>query len=274
MKSISKDRGDTALVCEGITALRAWFFTTVKRANDPTDVIGEFPKFPVVEMINEMDAPPEGFGEAPPGAMSIFDFYKSFVNDADTRVDKRGALAVRARECLHLSPEFKTTPHVNVGVRFLFHLSHALKTLTPPGPARVDDDPQMVVDMPLDCSHLLHMIPPHMYDDPTKTHEAMWADPEHVYEYSTEWFFDSIDRNFNLTSAMARAFPDALTLGVRCVACKCDSSVVCRGDAIAATETQIAYIQKMVKFFCPQCGFGMSCLNPNVELLYSGVKRA
>ena len=272
------DRGDAALVREGVVALRAWFFTTVGRTSDPTDVTGTFPSFPEVELLNEMDAPPEGHGEPPPGAMSIFDFYKSFVDDAskspddaNARVATRATLALRARECLHLSSEFNTAPHVNVGVRFLFHLAHALKTLTPPGPARVDDDPQMVVDLPLDCARLLHMIPPHLLDAPTKKHEAVWADPERG-KYDTEWFFANLERNFSWTKAAATAFP-FVTLGVRCPACKCDSDLVGSGNAIAATETNTTYINAMAKFFCSHCGLGMSCLNPHADVLISGLER-
>ena len=277
MSSFASDRGDAALVREGVAALRAWFFTTVQSTSDPTDVTGTFPSFPEVELLNEMDAPPEGFDEPPEGAMSIFDFYKSFVDDAskspddaDARVATRAALAVRARECLHLSPEFKTVPHVNVGVRFLFHLAHALKTLTPPGPARVDDDPQMVVDMPLDCARLFHMIPPHLHDIPTKKHEALWADPRRG-EYCPQWFFVSLETNFNVTKAAATVASDAFTLGVRCPACECDSDVAGRGDAMAAMETQVSYLQTMARFFCSHCGLGMSCLNPRVEILIGGL---
>lgn len=272
------DRGDAALVREGVVALRAWFFTTVGRTSDPTDVTGTFPSFPEVELLNEMDAPPEGYGEPPPGAMSIFDFYKSFVDDAskspddaDARVATRATLALRARECLHLSPEFKTAPHVNVGVRFLFHLAHALKTLTPPGPMRVDADPQMVVDMPLNCARLLHMIPPHLHDKPTKKHKTLWADPERG-KYNAQWFFVSLERNFKWTQAVATVASDAFTLGVRCPACKCDSDVAGRGDAIAAMETQSSYLKTMAKFSCPHCGLGISCLNPNVEILFGGLE--
>ena len=277
MSSPASDRGDAALVREGVAALRAWFFTTIGRASDPTDVTGTFPSFPEVELLNEMDEPPEGMGEPPEGAMSIFDFYKTFVedaskspDDADERVATRAALAVRARECLRLSPEFKTVPHVNVGVRFLFHLAHALKTLTPPGPARVDDDPQMVVDMPLDCARLFHMIPPHLHDIPTKKHEALWADPRRG-EYCPQWFFVSLETNFNVTKAAATVASDAFTLGVRCPACECDSDVAGRGDAMAAMETQVSYLQTMARFFCSHCGLGMSCLNPRVEILIGGL---
>ena len=280
MSSFASDRGDAALVREGVASLRAWFFTTTQTASDPTDVTGTCPAFPEVELVNEMDAPPEGFGEPPEGAMSIFDFYKSFVDDAsespddaDARVATRAALAVRARECLHLSPDFKTVPHVNVGVRFLFHLAHALKTLTPPGPARVDDDPQMVVELPLDCADLLHMIPPHMLDKPPEKHEALWADPGRG-EYCSQWFFVSLETNINLTKAMATVASDAFVLGVRCPACRCDSNVAGRGDAsIAALETTTTYIDTMAKFFCSHCGLGMSCLNPNVEILIGGLPR-
>ena len=277
MSSFASDRGNAALAREGVAALRAWFFTTVRSASDPTDVTGTFPSLPEVGLLNEMDAPPVGFDEPPPGEMSIFDFYKSFVDDAskspddaDARVATKAALAVRARECLHLSPEFKTAPHINVGVRFLFHLSHALKTLTPPGPERVDDDPQMVVDMPLDCARLLHMIPPHLHDKPTKKHKTLWADPERG-KYNAQWFFVSLERNFKWTQAAATVASNAFTLGVRCPACKCDSDVAGRGDAIAAMETQMSYLKTMAKFSCPHCGLGISCLNPNVEILFGGL---
>ena len=61
MSSFASDRGDAALVREGVAALRAWFFTTVRSTSDPTDVTGTFPSLPEVELLNEMDAPPEGF---------------------------------------------------------------------------------------------------------------------------------------------------------------------------------------------------------------------
>jgi len=270
---------DVALVCEGVAALRAWFFTVVTPVGDPTDVTGTFPSFPEVGLLNEMDAPPEGIDEPPPGAMSIFDFYKDFVNDAsnspedtDARVALRATLAARARDCLHLSPECKTIPHVNVGVRFLFHLSHALKTLTPPGPVRADDDPQMVVDLPLDCARLWHMIPPNLHDKPIKKHKAQWAAAK-VGKYDEQSFLASLQRDFNMTQAAAIAFPNALSLKVRCPACKCYSNVAAPGDAIAATRTKESYLATMAKVFCPHCGLGMSCLNPQVEILFGGIKR-
>ena len=270
-----RDRGDEVLVREGIAALRAWFFSMVQQSGDPNDVTSPFPSFPEVELLNEMDAPPEGFGTPPPGAMSIFEFYETFVKDAAAAADvdanaKRTELAARARECLRLAPECKTAPHINVGVRFLFHLSHALKTLSPPGPMRVDDDPCGVVDMPLECSRLLHMIPPHVVEKPTKKHKVLWADPEHG-KYSKQWFYASLERNFNWTKAVAEVAGNCFTLGVRCPACKCDSDIAGRGDAVAAMETQVTYLQTMVKHFCPHCGLGISCLNPKVEILFGGL---
>ena len=130
----------------GIVALRAWFFRSVQTTQDPDNVISPFPSFPEVELLNEMDKPPPGTDAPPPGAMSIFDFYQSFTKDADLAEEaedltvlgltvlQRVMPAKSARSFLKLWPEHKTAPDINVGVRFLFHLSHALKTLSPPGP--------------------------------------------------------------------------------------------------------------------------------------------
>ena len=275
------DSGDAERVRNGIAALRAWFFLSVQRTSDPTDVTSEFPSFPAVELLDEMDAPPEGFVEPPPGAMSVFDFYKSFVKDAskvqtaadiNARVSQREAFAGLARECLNLSPEHKTAPHINVGVRFLFHLSHALKTLSPPGPTRVDEaDPCVVVEMPLIPDKLLYLIPPHMCSRPTKKHKALWADPERG-KYDEKWFFVTLERNFNWTKAVAAVAGDCFTLGVRCPACMCDSDIAGRGDAVAAMETQVTYLRRMAKHFCPHCGIGISCINPKVEILFGGIR--
>lgn len=271
------DRGDEALVREGVAALRAWFFSSIQRTSDPDDVTRPFPSFPAVELLNEMDAPPAGFEGPPPGAMSVFDFYESFARDAakppqdaDGRVNKKAELAARARECLHLSPEFKIAPHINVGVRFLFHLSHALKTLTPPELTRVDDDPCVVVDMPLIPDNLLYMIPPHMARKPTKRHKALWDDSEYG-KYTQQRFFASLERNYKWTKAVAEVAGNVFTIGVRCPACKCDSDIVGRGDARAAMETQVTYLKAMVKFSCPHCGLGISCINPKVEILFGGL---
>ena len=48
------DSGDAERVRNGIAALRAWFFLSVQRTSDPTDVTCEFPPFPAVELLDEI----------------------------------------------------------------------------------------------------------------------------------------------------------------------------------------------------------------------------
>ena len=274
------DRGDDERARNGIEALRAWFFLSVQRTGDPTDVTSEFPAFPEVMLQDEMDAPPEGFVEPPPGAMSVFDFYKSFAKDAskvqvaddiNPSVSQREAFAGLARECLNISPEHKTAPHINVGVRFLFHLSHALKTLSPPGPTRVDVDPCMVVNMPLIPDNLKYLIPPHMVQKPTKRHKALWDDPEYG-KYTKDRFYASLQHNYDWTKATAQVAGDYFTIGVRCPACKCDSDIAGRGAALAAMESQVTYLRAMIKHFCPHCGLGISGINPKAVILFGGLR--
>ena len=263
---------------EGIEALRAWFFLSVERTGDPDDVTSPFPPFPEVELLNEMDAPPAGFAEPPPGAMSVFDFYASFTRDADlgqkddwagidTRVLKRAAPAAFARRNLQLWPEFKTEPPINVGVRFLFHLAHALKTLTRPGPRRMDEDPCVSVEMPLDCGQLLHMFPPTIVNDPSDAHKAVWAEPK-TGTYDKETFICNLNRDFNLSQCMHTAFP-AATLLVICPACNCNSKLTENmGEAVASIG---AYSKTLARFRCPHCGLWVSALNPSVNTAFGGV---
>ena len=265
-------------VRDGIEALRTWFFLSVERTSDPDDVISPLPPFPEVELLNEMDTPPAEFDEPPPGAMSIFDFYASFTKDADlwqkddcgdlnTRAVKRAAPAAYARENLQLWPEFKTEPPINVGVRFLFHLAHALKTLPRPGPGRTDEDPCVSVEMPLDCGRLLHMFPPTLVSDPSDAHKAAWAEPE-TGTYDEETFTVNLNRNFNLSSCMHAAFPSA-TLLVICPACNWNSKLTENmGEVVASIE---AYTKTLATFCCPHCGLRFSCLNPSVGTAFGGV---
>ena len=267
-------------VQKGIEALRAWFFLSVERTDDPDNVISPFPPFPEVELLNEMDAPPAGFAEPPPGAMSVFDFYASFTRDADQsekddwmgidrQVLRRIAPAAYARENLQLRPEFKTKPHINVGVRFLFHLAHALKTLPRPGPVRMDEDPCVSVEMPLDCGQLLHMFPPTLVSNPSDAHKAVWADPK-TGTYDKVAFMCNLNRDFNLSQCVHIAFPTA-TLIVICPACNCDSKLTENmGEAVASIE---AYSKTLAKFCCPHCGLWFSCLNPSVKNAFGGIRR-
>ncbi len=264
---------------EGIEALRAWFFLTVERTSDPDDVISPFPPLPEVVLLNEMDAPPAEFAEPPPGAMSVFALYTTFTKDADlgqkddwgdlnTRAVKRAAPAAFARENLQLWPEFKTEPPINVGVRFLFHLAHALKTLPRPGPRRTDEDPCVSVEMPLDCSRLLHMFPPTLVSDPSDAHKAVWAEPE-TGTYNEETFISNLNRNFNLSQCMHAAFA-AVTLLVICPACNCNSKLAENmGEAVASIE---AYSKTLATFCCPHCGLWFSCLNPSVNTAFGGIR--
>lgn len=261
----------------GIAALRAWFFRTVQTTDDPDNVISPFPSFPEVDLLNEMDAPPPDMDAPPPGAMSIFDFYQSFTKDADLaeeaeerEVLERAMPANSARSFLKLSPEHVITPNINVGVRFLFHLAHALKTLTPPGIQRVDADPCVAVDMPLDWSRLLHMFPPTVVEDPSNAHKAIWADPE-TGTYDQMEFVCHLNRYFHVAQGAHTAFPGVATMLVKCPLCECHSKVVeDMGEVVASVE---AYAKTMAKFCCPHCGLWFSCLNPGVKLAFGGISR-
>ena len=261
----------------GIVALRAWFFNAIQTTQDPNDVISPFPPFPEVQLLNAMDAPPPDMDAPPPGAMSIFEFYRSFIKDADLAdeaeeraVLKRAIPAQSARDFLKLSPEHKTAPDINVGVRFLFHLAHALKTLTPPGVTRVDADPCVAVDLPLDWGRLLHMFPPSIVDEPSDAHKAIWAEPE-TRTYDELTFVYNLNRCFNLAQGVHAAFPGVATLQVACPLCKCYSKVVDdMGEAVVSIE---AYTKLMAKFCCPHCGLWFSCLNPSVEPGFGGIRR-
>ena len=105
---------------------------------------------------------------------------------------------------------------------------------------------------------------------PTKRHKALWDDSEYG-KYTQQRFFASLERNYKWTKAVAEVAGNVFTIGVRCPACKCDSDIVGRGDARAAMETQVTYLKAMVKFSCPHCGLGISCINPKVEILFGGL---
>ena len=266
----------------GIVALRAWFFRSVQTTQEPDNVISPFPSFPEVELLNEMDEPPPGTDAPPPGAMSIFDFYQSFTKDADLAEEtedltvlgltvlQRVMPAKSARSFLKLWPEHKTAPDINVGVRFLFHLAHALKTLTPPGVKRVEEDPCVVVNLPLDWSGLVHMFPPSVVEDPSETHKAAWANRE-TGTYNEMEFVSTLNATFHIVEAAHAAFPGVATLQVRCPLCECHSKIVeDMGEAVASVE---AYTKTMAAFCCPRCGLFFSCLNPNIEVGVGGIKR-
>lgn len=261
----------------GIAALRAWFFLTVTTTDDPDNVISPFPSFPEVELLNEMDAPPPDVEPPPPGAMSIFDFYKSFARDAklaeeaeEREVPERAMPANRACRFLKLSPEHVITPNINVGVRFLFHLSHALKTLTPPGIERVHADPCVAVDLPLDWGRLLHMFPPSVVNDPSDEHKAIWADPE-TGTYDDQEFVGHLNCHFHVALGAHTAFPGIVTMQVKCLLCESYSKVVeDMGAAVASIEV---YAKAMAKFCCPHCGLWFSCLNPSVQIAFGGIRR-
>ena len=206
--------------------------------------------------------------------MSIFDFYQTFAKDADLADEAEEAdlarPARRARELLKLRPEHATAPDINVGVRFLFHLAHALKTLTPPGDERVDADPCVVVDLPLDCSRLLHMFPPCIVGETSDAHKALWAEPD-THTYDEDTFVHHLNRNFILAHSAHAAFPSAITLQVSCPLCTCYSKIVeDMGQAVATIEE---YTKQMAMFCCPHCGLQFSCLNPSIEVGFGGIRR-
>ena len=261
----------------GIVALRAWFFLTVQTTEDPDNVISPFPSLPEVDLQNKMDVLPQDMDAPPPGAMSIFEFYQQFTKDAnlaeqaeDREVLEHAMPANRARSLLKLSPEHVIAPDVNVGVRFLFHLAHALKTLTPAGIDRVDADPCVAVNLPLDWSRLFHMFPPSVVEDPSDTHKAIWADPE-TGTYNQLAFFCNLESYFNVAQAAHASFPGAVTLQVKCPLCECHSKVAeDMGEAVASVE---AYTKSMATFCCSHCGLWMSCLHPSVEVGFGGIVR-
>lgn len=261
---------------EGIAALRAWFFKSVLCINDSDDITRPYPDFSEIDMIDKMDEPPPYVEAPPPGAMSLFEFYKAFEKHASMS-DEGGwtdlkkeitELAMRARHFLKLSPNDKTVPDINVGVRFLFHLSHALKTLETVSYKFNKDDPCVVVNMPLDAGRLSYIVPPCLLAEPSEDHKALWIDQKSG-EYNGETFMNDLINEFMTTSALAEAFP-RIKLGVICPSCKCKSRIT--DDIAELTESKETYTVKMSRFNCRHCGLQFSCLNPNVQVFFIGIR--
>ena len=266
---------DPQRVREGIAALRAWFFTSFKSVNDPTDIAMPFPSLPEIELIDKMDEPPPGAENTPLGELLLFDVYTKFEQTASKGArgglngdEKRNVeLAMRARYLLNLSPNFKTVPDINVGVRFFCHLSHALKTVT--GLYKFNDqDPCTVINLPLDVTRLSHLVPPCFYTDPSEEHKKMWC-VSTTEEYEREKFIHKLDEDFKWNQALGEAFP-GVKMGVLCPSCKCASHIT--NDIAEVTSSLGTYTNKMSRFCCSHCGLYFSCLNPNAEVFFDGIK--
>lgn len=265
--------GDPERTREGLAALRAWFFKSIEVKNDPVDVTRPFPSLPLMAMIDKMDRVPPGTQATPPNALSVYDFYKDFkrctFRNSDAGGNSKEALATRARDLLNIFPDYKTVPDINVGVRFLFHLSHALKKLTPAEYTSDDTDPCTVVDMPLDPRRLSHIALPCFFVDPSDDHKAMWADPQSG-EYNPENVISKLSEQYQVVRAMASNFPECVKLGVLCPSCKCDSLITENMQEL--TESIDTYAEMMTLFCCPHCGLQISCHNPNIKVFFKGVR--
>lgn len=267
--------GDPERTREGLAALRAWFFKSIEVKNDPVDVTRPFPSLPVMAMIDKMDRRPPGTQPTPHNALSVYDFYKDFkrctfrMASSDAVGNSKVALAIRARDLLNISPDYKTVPDINVGVRFLFHLSHALKKLTPAQYTSDDTDPCTVVDMPLDARSLSHIALPCFFVQPSEHHKKMWADPQNG-EYNAEKLITKLSEQYQVARGMATNFPECVKLGVLCPSCKCDSHIT--ENMQEMTESIDAYADMMTLFCCPHCGVQISCHNPNIKVFFKGVR--
>lgn len=263
--------GDVEQINQGIAALRAWFFSSIKCTQDPDNVTESFPPLPIVEMQDDMATPPPGHLEnLPPNAMSIFKFYQKFQDhafSAEFIETGKEAHAKKARELLKITSDFKTVPHINVGSRFLFHLSHALKTpRAAPGPL-CESDPSVPVSFPLFAKYMSHIALPVQVQDATDEHKSLWKDKE-TGEYDADKLSHEILLHFNWTRALHTAFPNT-TLSVLCPLCKMPVSI--GHDMAEAVESPEAYIKQMRYVTCRYCGLIFSGLNPNAEVAFQGI---
>ena len=60
-------------------------------------------------------------------------------------------------------------------------------------------------------------------------------------------------------------------MGVLCPSCKCASHIT--NDIAEDTSSLGTYTNKMSRFCCSHCGLYFSCLNPNAEVFFDGIKK-